>query len=80
MYSGRIKFKNFVISLLFQMQEANVRKLTANVAQNGSGTAYKPPVASAQNRTNTSPAKGSLLQLLSKFLLGAQGEKLGNMR
>ncbi|VDM96742.1 unnamed protein product [Thelazia callipaeda] len=33
-----------------QIQEANVRKLTANVAQNGSGHAYKPPVAAIQTR------------------------------
>ncbi|CAG9541023.1 unnamed protein product [Cercopithifilaria johnstoni] len=43
-----------------QIQEANIRKLTANVAQNGSGHAYKPPVAAVQNRsTSNSHSKAS---------------------
>ncbi|VDK44809.1 unnamed protein product [Anisakis simplex] len=34
-----------------QLQDANVRKMTANVAQNGSGNAYKPPVATPPTRS-----------------------------
>lgn len=41
---------SLLFSVLLQMQEANMRKLTANIAQNGSGTAYKPPVATPQGR------------------------------
>lgn len=45
-----------------QIQEANMRKLTANIAQNGSGTAYKPPVATPQGRTfsHNSHNRGSI--------------------
>ncbi|MFH4979888.1 hypothetical protein AB6A40_006597 [Gnathostoma spinigerum] len=42
-----------------QLQEANVRKMTANIAQNGSGNAYKPPVAAPHPRVNNSHAKVS---------------------
>ncbi|KHN70712.1 Transcriptional repressor p66-beta [Toxocara canis] len=45
-----------------QLQDANVRKMTANVAQNGSGNAYKPPVATPPARSavaHSSHAKAS---------------------
>uniref|UniRef100_A0A915BS10 Transcriptional repressor p66 coiled-coil MBD2-interaction domain-containing protein n=3 Tax=Parascaris univalens TaxID=6257 RepID=A0A915BS10_PARUN len=36
-----------------QLQDANVRKMTANVVQNTSGNAYKPPIAAPPTRSST---------------------------
>ncbi|VDK83480.1 unnamed protein product [Onchocerca ochengi] len=55
-----------------QIQEANIRKLTANVAQNGSGHAYKPPVATVQNRsTSNSHSKASTSNASSRAVASA---------
>ncbi|EFO19194.1 hypothetical protein LOAG_09301 [Loa loa] len=55
-----------------QIQEANIRKLTANVAQNGSGHAYKPPVAAVQNRsTSNSHSKASTSNTSSRAVASA---------
>uniref|UniRef100_A0A183U111 P66_CC domain-containing protein n=1 Tax=Toxocara canis TaxID=6265 RepID=A0A183U111_TOXCA len=53
-----------------QLQDANVRKMTANVAQNGSGNAYKPPVATPPARSavaHSSHAKGKWLYRRSRL-------------
>ncbi|VBB26029.1 unnamed protein product [Acanthocheilonema viteae] len=55
-----------------QIQEANIRKLTANVAQNGNGHAYKPPVAAVQNRsTSNSHSKASTSNTSSRAVVSA---------
>lgn len=38
---------------ILQLQDANVRKMTANVVQNTSGNAYKPPIAAPPTRSST---------------------------
>ncbi|OZC06916.1 hypothetical protein X798_06091 [Onchocerca flexuosa] len=60
------------ISQQHSIQEANIRKLTANVAQNGSGHAYKPPVAAVQNRsTSNSHSKASTSNASSRAVASA---------
>nr|CDQ01696.1 BMA-DCP-66, isoform h [Brugia malayi] len=55
-----------------QIQEANIRKLTANIAQNGSGHAYKPPVAAVQSRsTSNSHSKASTSNASSRAVASA---------